>query len=146
MTRRYLRRRPRTCPACATAMVRLDETADDAHLSGGEKTEERLGSVDYDVWACPACRHTLKLRYGALFTRYASCPKCNARALRSESHTVTPATTSRTGIARVDEKCAHCRYSHSYTRTIPRVEERTSSSSSSRSGGSSSGSGSSGSW
>ena len=147
LMRRYLRRRPRTCPACAATMTRLDEATDDAHLSSGEKTEERVGSVDYDIWACPGCRHTLKLRYGALFTSYARCPECRSKTLKSETTTMQSATTSSTGLARVDETCAHCNHRRSYTRTIPRVQESSSrSSSSSRSGGSSSGRGSSGSW
>lgn len=147
--RRHLRRRPRRCPECSSRMIRLDEEADDAHLSSGEKAEERVGSVDYDIWACPSCRHTLKLRYGTWFTSYARCPGCSARTLQSSTTTLRSATTTSEGLARVDEKCAHCDYTHSQTRTIPRVEESSSdssSSSSSDSGGSSSGSGSSGSW
>jgi len=149
LTRRHLRRRPRTCPSCSTTMTRLDEAADDAHLSSGEKAEERVGSVDYDIWACPGCRHTLKLRYGALFTSYAGCPGCQSKTLKSETTTVQSATTTSTGLARVDETCAHCSHRRSYTRMLPRVQQRassSSSSSSSRSGCSSSGRGSSGSW
>ena len=47
--RRYHRRR---CPRCGRTMRRLDEAADDARLVPGQVVEERLGSVDYDVWAC----------------------------------------------------------------------------------------------
>jgi uncharacterized protein len=130
-------------------MIRLDEAADDAHLTSGETAEESVGSVDYDVWACPSCRHTLKLSYGALFTSYGRCGGCQAKTLKSETTTITSATTTSEGLARVDERCAHCSYTNSYTRTIPRVQESSSSSGSSSSssgGGSSSGSGSSGSW
>jgi uncharacterized protein len=85
-----------------------------------------------------------------MFTSYASCSGCGAKTLKSETTTVTSATTTSEGLARVDESCAHCSYTNSYTRTIPRVQESSSSSSgsssSSSSGGSSSGGGSSGSW
>jgi uncharacterized protein len=141
--RRYLRNRPRRCKACGTMMTRLEETADDQHLTTGEKVEERVGSVDYDVWSC-RCGQTLKLRYGTLFTSYGRCKQCQSKTLKVTTTTLVSATTSSEGRARVDERCAHCNYSNTYERSIPRVQERSSSSSSSR--GSSSGRGSSGSW
>ena len=145
LLRRYLRNRPRRCKACGTMMTRLEEVADDQHLTSGERVEERVGSVDYDVWAC-RCGQTLKIRYGALFTSYGRCNGCEAKTLKVTTTTLVNATTSSEGRARVDERCAHCNFSRSYERSIPRVQERSSSSSSSSSGGSSSGRGSSGSW
>src|SRR5689334_8512311 len=53
--RRWRRRRPRRCPKCQALMTRLSEADDDALLADGEQTEERVGSVDYDVWRCSAC-------------------------------------------------------------------------------------------
>jgi uncharacterized protein len=137
--RRYLRNRPRRCKACGTTMTRLEESADDAHLSSSEKVEERLGSVDYDVWVC-RCGQTQKLRYGSLLTTYGTCKGCQAKTLKVSTTTLKSATTSSEGRARVDERCAHCNYTNSYERTIPRVKESTSHR------GSSSGRGSSGSW
>ncbi|MBI5549180.1 MAG: TPM domain-containing protein [Deltaproteobacteria bacterium] len=151
--RRYLRMRPRVCPGCQQKMLRLDEAADDAHLSAGEKIEEQLGSVDYDLWMCPGCHHTLKLRYGSFFTSYSKCPSCSYQTVKITTTTVTAATQYSTGTARVVEDCQQCSYNRTYTRTIPRKPKPSSSSSrsgssSSRrsSGGSSSGRGSSGSW
>jgi uncharacterized protein len=138
LLQRYLRNRPRRCKKCGTMMTRLDETADDAHLTSAEKLEERVGSVDYDVWTC-ACGQTLKLRYGSLFTSYGRCKRCQAKTLKVTKTTLVNATTSSEGRARVDERCANCSYSNTYERRIPRVKE-----SSNR--GSSSGRGSSGSW
>jgi uncharacterized protein len=138
LLRRYVRNRPRRCKACGTMMTRLDETADDAHLTSAEKVEEQVGSVDYDVWSC-RCGQTLKLRYGTLFTSYGRCKRCQAKTLKVTKTTVANATTSSEGRARVDECCAICGFSRSYERRIPRDRP-----SSSR--GSSSGRGSSGSW
>jgi len=118
------RRRPRQCKDCRIPMVRLDEAEDDAHLAPAEQVEERVGSVDYDVWMCPACNLTEKLRYGAFFTSYATCPQCGARTASSTSWTEREATTSSEGRARVDESCEHCDYRQSFTRVIPRVVER----------------------
>src|SRR6185436_17897486 len=50
--RRWRRHRSRRCPECGTRMERLDESADDALLQEGQQAEERIGSVDYDVWKC----------------------------------------------------------------------------------------------
>lgn len=141
LLRRYLRNRPRRCQACGTVMTRLEEAADDQHLTPAERVEERVGSVDYDVWAC-RCGKTLKLRYGNMFSSYGTCRSCGAKTLKVTTTTLSNATTSSEGRARVDERCANCSYSNSYERSIPRVKE--SSSSSNR--GSSSGRGSSGSW
>jgi len=156
--RKLLRDRPRSCSHCGQKMVRLGEKEDDAHLSAAEKTEERIGSVDYDIWMCPACQLALKLRYGAFFTSYSKCSACGTKALKTTSTTLVAATEHSTGTARVDERCAHCQHHRSFTRTIPRrpkpssssssrssfSSSRSSSSSSSR--GSSSGRGSSGGW
>ncbi len=143
------RRRPRKCGNCGEQAERLGELADDAHLNAAEKTEERLGSVDYDVWACLSCGTTQKLRYGAILTSYSACGACRTKAVRSTSRTLISATTHSSGTAEVHETCAHCNRERTYTRTIPRIQ-RSSSSGSSRSGGggggSSSGRGSSGSW
>jgi uncharacterized protein len=120
----YRRRRPRACGSCRIEMVRLDEAEDDAHLSSGEQTEERLGSADYDVWVCPTCANTEKLRYGAFFTSYATCPRCNARTVSTSHRTERQATTWSEGRVRIDEACQHCEYRHSETRLLPRIEEK----------------------
>jgi len=122
-------------------MTRLAEEADDAHLSSAEQAEERVGSVDYDLWACQ-CGQTLKQRYASWMSGYGKCPHCGARTLKVNTTTLSSPTTSSEGRARVDERCAHCAFARTYERTLPRVRE----SSSSSSGGSSSGRGSSGSW
>lgn len=148
--REVLRRRPRSCKKCNVRMHRLAEEVDDKHLQAGEQTEERLGSVDYDVWACAQCGDVLKTRWGALFTSFSRCGGCSWKTMSSTSRTISAATTSSTGLAEVTEDCKHCSHHRTYTRVIPRVQKSSSSSSggSSRGGGGgfSSGRGSSGSW
>lgn len=145
LIRAWWRRRPRKCDRCNAQMVRLDERADDAHLQPAEQLEERLGSVDYDLWSCTGCANVLKLRYGTFFTRYAKCPKCRAVTKRAEQTTLRAPTYDASGLARIDEHCEHCDYRHSYQKTLPR-KTRSSSSSSGFGGGSSSGRGASGRW
>jgi uncharacterized protein len=149
--RRLARYRPRKCPNCASPLTLLGPEQEQEHLHVSQLVEQRLGSVDYDVWSCDGCHYVMQLSYGALFTRYAKCPQCGAKTVESTSTTEQPATYSSTGVLRVDEHCAHCGHHASRTRTIPRLVESSSSSSgssgsSSFGGGSSSGSGASGRW
>lgn len=133
-------------------MVRLGEVEDDAYLAAGERTEERIGSVDYDVWHCAQCNVAVKVRWGAFFTRYGRCPSCQNKTKSASTTTLRSATEYSEGLVRVEEECAFCSYRRTYTRTTPRIVRSSSSSSSSSfsssssSGGGSSGSGSSGSW
>jgi uncharacterized protein len=131
--RKLRRRRRRRCPACQALMVRLTEEEDDALLEEGQQAEERVGSVDYDVWKCESCSHHFTLRYPKWFSSFAECPQCHNHT-KSSTQTVTePATTSSTGSASVVEQCGFCSFHREYTKVLPRIT-----SSSSSSGGSSS--------
>jgi uncharacterized protein len=131
--RRWRRYRRRSCPQCQTRMVRLDEAADDVHLDEAQQVEERIKSVDYDVWQCPSCSHHFTLRYAKWLSSYGECPQCHNRTKSSTQTTIVAATTSSSGSARVTERCAFCNYHNEYTKVLPRIQE-----SSSSSGGSSS--------
>jgi uncharacterized protein len=141
--RRWRRYRRRRCPACQTLMTRMTESDDDALLAEGQQAEERVGSVDYDVWRCAACSHHFTLRYPKWVTGYAKCPQCGNRTKSSTETVVTAATTSSSGSARVVEQCAFCSFHHEYTKVLPRIQ-RSSSSGGSSGGGSSFGGGRSG--
>ena len=151
--RRWNRKRVRTCEGCRNARQLLGDDAEDEHLETAQKSEENIKSVDYDVWWCGRCDDVLVLRYGAIFTRFSKCPGCSAKTRSSSTTTLSSATEYSGGRARIDERCANCSYTNSYTRTTARLSSSRSSSSSSSSssrssfgGGSSSGRGSSGSW
>jgi uncharacterized protein len=135
--RRYRRRR---CPQCQTRMRLLSDSDDDELLQEGQVAEERLGSVDYDVWKCPACAHRLTLRYPKWVTKYDKCPQCANHTKSSNEQVITAATTRSSGSARVVETCAFCSFTHEFTKTLPRLSESSSSSSSGGSSGGSSGS------
>ncbi len=125
-------RKPR-CSKCKQKMVMLDEQADDAYLEPSEKVEERIGSIDYQIWACPTCGERKKRRASSFFSRYQTCPECRAKTLSSDSTTIEEATYTHGGEIRVDETCANCPYRYSYSRytaQLVREEERTYSSSS----------------
>lgn len=153
LARRHGRNRPRTCPICRIDMVRLGETAEDSRLADGERTEERIGSVEYDVWTCPTCPHVTKVRYGAFFTAYSRCPACGYATKSETVNRIRSPTSFSSGLEEVVERCKNCGHSARSTRVIPVEQDdnssmwsSSSSCSSSSSGGHSSGSGASGSW
>ncbi|HYE03921.1 MAG TPA: TPM domain-containing protein [Planctomycetota bacterium] len=119
--RLWLRHRTRACPGCRQPMHRLDEQADDRWLSEGEQVEERVGSVNYDVWLCDGCGASEKLRYGRWFTSYSGCPRCQAKTLSRSTRTLRAATEWSGGLEQVDERCAHCPHTHRWERSTPRV-------------------------
>ena len=126
-------------------MTRLSEADDDALLEEGQRAEERIGSVDYDVWKCGACGHHFTLRYPKRVSRYAQCPQCHNRTKSSTEEVLNPASTISSGSSRVAETCAFCTFRREYTKVLPLIQSSDSSSSgSSSSGGSSFGGGQSG--
>jgi uncharacterized protein len=141
--RRWRRYRRRRCPTCQALMARLGEAEDDALLADGQQAEERVGSVDYDVWKCPACSHHFTLRYPKWMTGFAKCPQCHNRTKSSARTVLQAATISHSGTARVEEQCAFCSFRHEYTTVLPQLQANSSSGGSSG-GGSSFGGGRSG--
>jgi uncharacterized protein len=113
---------PRLCPRCRVPMVTLDEVQDDAHLNPAQRQEERIGSVDYVVWACPSCPQVDIVRHGAWFTRYHTCPACGARTASDRTTVVAPASECSSGLERIDTRCVHCGHQESRNRTLPRIE------------------------
>lgn len=150
LVRRFLRRRPRSCTRCPGTMELLGDPQEDEHLDGGQRLEEYLESVDYDVWQCPWCEHMQIERYRAWFSRASNCRSCGYRTLLTETTVIEHATTSSEGKKRLDYRCDNCGHESTEYRTIPQESESSSSdsssSSSSFSGGHSSGGGASGSW
>jgi uncharacterized protein len=103
----WLRRRARRCPKCGRTMHRLDETHDDAALQGGQLLEERIGSVDYDVWQCE-CGETLVLPYRNLFSGYSVCEACKVRAVKTKRTVIQQPTYTSTGLAEDVSTCENC--------------------------------------
>jgi uncharacterized protein len=136
------RNRPRPCPHGHGDMVRLPEADDDAELTPGQRVEERVGSIDYDVWACPACAERLVIAYPKRWSSYERCPSCGFRTVEKERRTIHAATVASTGLEEIRLTCAHCRWHDVTRRVLPQIPPPVTSSSSfssSDSGGSSDG-------
>lgn len=119
--RRRRRTRPRTCPTCGGVMHRLDETADDEYLDHGQQAEERVRSVDYDVWLCRACGTQRPERYAKWITSYEECPGCGAKTARTKRRVIDAATAASTGMAEDTTTCAACDYRKVEEVELPRV-------------------------
>ena len=149
----WLRFRPRPCPRGHGNMRLLSEEEDDTVIDEGERFEERIGSVNYDVWRCtaPGCSERLVIPRKHWMSGYSDCPNCHRRALTSKTVTIVPATQSSTGLEETTTTCAFCKASRTTRHVTPVLPTPSSSSSSgssfsgSSSGGSSSSFGGSGS-
>ena len=124
--RKLRRHRRRRCPACQARMVCLAEADDDALLEEGQQAEERVGSVDYDVWKCEACSHHFTLRYPKWFSGFASALSATiARShplRRSSSRRAPPAAAARasSSSARSAASAGSTRRSFRASRRAPR--------------------------
>jgi uncharacterized protein len=136
----WRRRRPRRCPAGHGKMRLLSESEDDAMLTREEGLEERLGSIDYDVWVCPQCNQRLVIPYRKWFSKYTDCPSCGRRTCETRTITLSAATTVSTGMRAIKRECQNCGFKDSRREVIPQivVVATTSSGDSGSSGGGSS--------
>ncbi len=131
-------RYPRRCPNGHGFMRRLSEQADNAKLGVSQQLEEKMGSVDYDVWVCDRCDATKVVQHGRLFSAIEVCPKCKRRAVKKTSRKLVEPTYSSSGSREISKSCKNCGDSRQYKETIAKLQHSTSGSSS---GGSSSGGG-----
>jgi len=84
------------------------------------------------------CAHHFTVRYARWLSTYDTCPQCHNRTKSSKQTTIEAATTSSSGLARVDERCEFCSFTNEYTKVLPRIVQSSSSSSSGSSSSSSS--------
>jgi len=138
----YLRFRPRPCPKGHGNMRLLSEEEDDTEIGEGERFEEQIKSVNYDVWRCPApgCSERLVIPRKNRWSGYSDCPDCHRRTLTSSTVTLVAATQSSTGLEERTTTCAFCKTSRTtrhVTPVLPPPPPPSSSSSGSSSGDSS---------
>lgn len=123
---RKLRNDPMPCPACKGSMHKLNEEEDNNLLSPQQDFEEKINSVDYDVWVCDDCGTVERFAFPNKDSKYEECPHCHTKAMTLvKDVTVLPPTTRRAGIG---ERVYECRYCHNNTRrryNIPKKEDGT---------------------
>lgn len=108
------RNRPRRCPRCGRQMNKVDEVHDNDYLTPAQDLEERIGSVDYDVWLCPDCGETDIIAYTLPSSTYIECDNCHHRTMRPTGYrVVTPPTATRPGVAVKEYECLNCHHRRS---------------------------------
>ncbi len=119
-----VRRHRHDCPHCGTRMNLIDEEHDNDYLSPSQDLEERLNSVDYDVWHCPKCSQTDILPYINDRSSYKECPVCHTRALGLVERRVLRQPTTRYEGEGVDHLvCRNCGYHDDRHFKIPKKND-----------------------
>lgn len=110
----HWRNHGRKCPNCGTAMKKIDEVHDNDYLTPAQDLEEKIGSVDYDVWVCPNCNETDVIPYTSETTPYVECDRCHARTARLINSRIIRRPTTRTkGQGAREYECLNCHH-HQY--------------------------------
>lgn len=121
---RSWRTRPLACSTCGHKMKRLPEDKDNELLSDSQDFEERLKTVDYDVWECPQCGTIERFPYKSWQKKYTECPNCHTVAMSLESDSVVRPSTVRAAGEGV--KVYGCKFCHNRIRkpyVIPKKED-----------------------
>ncbi len=106
---RRLRTKKRRCLNCNAKMHRLSEEEDNKYLTPAQDLEEKIDSVDYDVWLCNECGQTEVLPF-VKATAYSVCPACGAKAcLLSRDRVIVQPAVGREGKGVKEYKCRNCR-------------------------------------
>lgn len=119
--RKSVRYTPCICPKCNTAMDLLSEDTEDFYLNEYQTQEERIKSVDYDVWLCPNCSHYDIFSYKNTLSPYTQCPSCKSKAyIQKEERILKYPTTVATGTGERVYYCEACKQQHSKLFVIPK--------------------------
>lgn len=121
---RYWRTRKVKCPTCGSKMHRLPEDKDNDFLSPSQDFEEKLNTIDWDVWKCDECGTVERLPFRVPQSKYTECPNCHTVAMTLTGDAVTrPATTRSEGEGVRIYTCKYCGHQDHRHYRIPRKED-----------------------
>ncbi len=119
---KQMREKPRNCPQCQAVMHRLSEEEDNLYLTPQEDAEERVGSVDYDVWKCDKCDNVEVFRFDNNHTQYQECPHCHAKTYSlAHDRIIVQATTLSAGRGEKLYTCYYCKLRKAVPYIIPMI-------------------------
>lgn len=120
---RSYRTRKRLCSTCGTKMNRLGEKEDNELLSDSQDFEEKLDTIDYDVWECPRCGTVERYAFKKNQQKYSECPDCHTVAMcLTGTRTLVPATTAHIGKGEKIYECKFCHHQKRKPFVIPKKE------------------------
>ena len=135
-----LRRQSVRCKNCGALTKLLSETNDNKYLTLEQAFEEKIKSVDYDVFLCENCGRVEINKYNEKH-KYSNCPQCGTRSFcLANSYIATRPTYVSKGLRINVKRCKYCGFQQEDSVSIPRLTHT----SSGGFGGSSFGGGSSG--
>lgn len=99
------------CDTCGAKMKKLSEDEDNAFLTASQDFEEKLGTVDYDVWLCPDCGTVERFPYREKKLKYHECQECHTIAENLlMDKVVVPPTTKQFGHGERIYQCQFCKH------------------------------------
>lgn len=105
-----MRRQDMPCKECGGTMHIVPDNEKGKYLSSSQQFEEKIGSVEYDVFLCDKCGKVSITAYDKA-SIYSKCPNCGTKAYYLESKkTIMPSTYTRNGVQRATYKCKYCNY------------------------------------
>lgn len=114
------RSRRRVCRNCNSKMRKLSEEEDNRYLTPAQDVEERINSVDYDVWVCDTCGEIDVFPFVNRNTPYQECPVCHAKAaMLVGDRLIQHPTPTREGKGVKTYKCSNCGKSTDLTYVVP---------------------------
>lgn len=123
LLRRHWRDHPRRCSQCGAKMQKLDEDTDNRYLSRAQDLEERIKSVDYDVWLCPKCGETDIYTFVNPASGYRICSNCHAHTLKlTGTRVLRQPTYTQDGLAEKQYVCINCHHTESRPYSLPKKE------------------------
>jgi hypothetical protein len=119
-----LRYKPRINPKSGNRMRLLSETEEDVHLDEGMQAEERVFSVDYDVWLDEVTGDVKIEKYPGHLEAH-ECDRCGFQTLRLEEEQILkPATEEEEGEILKNYKCSYCGRIRRRHRKIARIRKK----------------------
>ena len=116
-----LRRQSVRCKNCGALTKLLSETNDNKYLTLEQSFEEKIKSVDYDVFLCENCGRVEINKYNEKH-KYSDCPQCGTRSfcLANSYIAIRPTYVSK-GLRVNVKRCKYCGFQQEDSVSIPRL-------------------------
>ena len=116
-----LRRQSVRCKNCGALTKLLSETNDNKYLTLEQSFEEKIKSVDYDVFLCENCGRVEINKYNEKH-KYSNCPQCGTRSFcLANSYIATRPTYVSKGLRVNVKRCKYCGFQQEDSVSIPRL-------------------------
>lgn len=120
---RYFRTKPKKCDTCGAKMHRLPEDKDNELLSDKQDLEEKLNTIDYDVWECPQCGTIERFPFVTKQNKYTECPNCHTVAMCLDHEIIERRPTlNHSGKKTKIYECRYCHHKKHVSVVIPKKE------------------------